>query len=76
MEVYNKMVEYCKKLDDDTFAKAIDIFSKNHSLMCPIFEDDFNDFKKIVIKCKLQELVDLLWLGHWRIGRFLGLLKI
>ena len=60
MEVYNKMVEYCKKLDDDTFAKAIDIFSKNHSLMCPIFEDDFNDFKKIVIKCKLQELVDLL----------------
>ena len=73
MEVYNKMVEYCKKLDDDTFAKAIDIFSKNHSLMCPIFEDDFNDFKKIVIKCKLQEIIDLLWLGHWRIGRFLGL---
>ena len=60
MEVYNKMVEYYKKLYDYTFANSIYIFSKNHILMCPIFEDDFNDFKKIVIKCKLQELVDLL----------------
>ena len=33
MEVYNKMVEYCKKLDDDTFAKAIDILSKKMILM-------------------------------------------